>query len=208
MLQHHKVIQMFSHALDLGPDFQPLTMFDSFMYSYSNGRPWPTLVNSKRKRKNSNHYYHMDGYKWHPGYAWAARRSALNDLGGLGEIAILGSGDHHMACALIGKVNESIHNGASQAFKDYWNRWQDRAEQYIKRDVGYMNGLICHYWHGKKQHRKYIERWDVLIRNDYDPTTDIYRDAQGVFQLSGNKPKLRDDLRAYFAQRNEDGIDI
>jgi flagellar basal body-associated protein FliL len=47
-----------------------------------------------------------------------------------------------------------------------------------------------------------------LIDNDFDPEVDIVKDANGLWKLAGNKPKLRDDLRKYFSQRNEDGIDI
>jgi glycogen phosphorylase len=32
--------------------------------------------------------------------------------------------------------------------------------------------------------------------------------GQGVLQLTGSKPKLRDDLRAYFSARNEDTVDM
>jgi hypothetical protein len=53
-------------------------------------------------------------------------------------------------------------------------------------------------------HTPYCDRWKILRDNDYDPSTDIVRDWQGVWQLAGNKPRLRDDIRAYFRTRNED----
>jgi hypothetical protein len=48
----------------------------------------------------------------------------------------------------------------------------------------------------------------VLRDNDYDPRTDIARDWQGVYQLTGNKPRLRDQIRAYFRDRNEDSPEL
>jgi hypothetical protein len=201
-LQEYKLIQMFTHAIDLNNYYQPQTIFNSFIYSYRKNRPWPILVNSKEEDR----YYHMGGHQWHPGYAWAARRSAFNDLGGLGEIAILGSADHHMACALVNKVEESINGQTTQNFKDYWYRWQERANKFINGDIGYMNGTILHYWHGQKADRRYVDRWKILVDNNYDPVEDIYRDAQGLLQLNKNKPALRDQIKDYFSHRNEDYI--
>ena len=44
---------------------------------------------------------------FHSGFCWVARRSALEDVGGLIETAVVGSGDNHMALALIGKADKS-----------------------------------------------------------------------------------------------------
>jgi hypothetical protein len=37
------------------------------------------------------------------------------------------------------------------------------------------------------------------VDNAHDPLTDVAYDSQGVLSLTGNKPQLRDGLRAYFA---------
>jgi hypothetical protein len=47
-----------------------------------------------------------------------------------------------------------------------------------------------------------------LIRNRYDPNTDIVRRRDGLIELAGNKPKLRDDILAYFSDRDEDPMDL
>ena len=67
-----------------------------------------------------------------------------------------------------------------------------------------MPGTVDHAFHGTKVNRRYVERWGILKRHGYDPLADIKRDWQGLLQLTGNKPKLRDDLRIYFRQRDED----
>ena len=201
-LQSYKVVQLFSHAQDLGPNGEPIQQFQSFCYSHRMGFPFPRIVNSKRGK------YTAGGHQWHPGYAWAARRSALSDVGLLGDIGILGSGDHHMACAFIDRVRQSIHGDMSYPYSRYWQRWQQRAIESVRLDIGYVPGLLLHYWHGAKRDRKYVDRWQILTRNKFDPTEDIIRDAQGLWQLAGNKPQLRDDIRDYFNQRNEDGIDV
>ena len=201
-LQTYSVVQLFSHAQDLGPNGEPIQQFRSFCYSYRQGDPFPRIVNSKRGK------YTAGGHQWHPGYAWAARRSALSDVGLLGDIGILGSGDHHMACALITRVDESIHGQMSEPYCRYWRRWQERAFRSVRQNIGYVPGLLLHYWHGAKRDRKYVDRWQILTRNNFDPNEDLIRDAQGLWQLAGNKPGLRDDIRDYFNQRNEDGIDV
>ncbi len=195
LLQHYDLIQMFSHAQDLGPKFEPLLGFRSFMYSYKNGIQ-PTCP-----------YDYYSGLDWHPGYCWAARRSAIDNLGGLVDRAILGSADRHMAAALIGRVESSYHPKVSKEYKKMLKIWQERANQYIKKNVGYMDGLILHYWHGKKSDRGYSSRWKILYDDNYNPELDLKRDAQGLFQITDRNIKLRDDIRDYFRSRNEDSID-
>ena len=198
-LQHYHVVQMWSHAQDLGPQFQPLGSTKSFMFSYSTE---PTMP------EDPSNYYSGAGRIWHPGYAWAARRSAISDLGGLGDIGILGSSDRHMACALIGRVGASLHMNLHPNYKSYWERWQERAEQYVKRNVGYVPGTILHNFHGAKRNRQYSSRWKILIDNKFDPDVDIKKDPQNVWQLTDHNWKLRDDIRKYFVERNEDSIDL
>ena len=225
-LQHYKMIQMWSHAQDLGPDpnhpgalWGPIhKQFQSFLYSYAQGvessvyNPRPGKKYEMEKGATGSGgsggvgKFH-DAHLWHSGYAWAARRSALADLGGLGDVAILGSGDHHMAAALVGRVERTIHGQMSPQYKAYWAEWQARAEKYIQRNVGYMPGLILHNWHGKKVNRGYIDRWKILVDNKYVPELDTKRDVQGVLQLTDRNIRLRDQIRRYFAQRAEDSID-
>jgi glycosyltransferase involved in cell wall biosynthesis len=207
-LQHFHIVQMFSHAQDVSPNHDLGNgrvlggPHQSFLCSYNTGVPLPDYL--RRVSGNQSYGSYPADKLWHSGYCWAARRSALSDLGGLGDIAILGSADHHMAAALIGKVNHTIHGSMHPNFKKYWSRWQDRAERHIKRNVGYVPGLILHYWHGPKASRKYIDRWKILVDEQYDPEQDIKYDFQGVLQLTDRNIRLRDKIRSYFRAREED----
>ena len=67
--------------------------------------------------------------------------------------------------------------------------------------------VIGFSWHGKKKDRGYSWRSNVLVKNNYDPDTDIKKDWQGIYALTGNKIKFRDELVQYFKSRNEDSID-
>lgn len=192
-LQHYKVIQLFQTAIDLGPNGEALKTHEGFMSSFINGKPLPNKKN-----------YPV----WHPGYGWAARREAIDDLGGLFDVAILGSADHHMAWCLIGKGLQYAPSKISPAYKRELSTWQDRANTHIRQNVGYMSGTIVHHWHGKKRDRRYVERWDILLKHDYDPDQDLQRDWQGLYRLSDKGERMRNDLREYFRMRNEDSIDL
>jgi hypothetical protein len=65
-------------------------------------------------------------------------------------------------------------------------------------------GLVFHLWHGALANRQYSSREQILIRNHYDPATDIVRDGQGLIGFAGNKPPLVADIEAYFRTRDED----
>jgi hypothetical protein len=108
-----------------------------------------------------------------------------------------------MARGLIGNIMESVHKDAPQPFKESLRIWGKRAE-ILQPKIGYVPGLITHFWHGPKANRRYLDRWQILNDNHFDPALDLKRDAQGLYQLSGRNKKLIADLMAYFRQRNED----
>jgi hypothetical protein len=204
-LQHYHVVQMFSMALDLSPKYEPIAAHHSFIHSIQQGHEPPA---------DDPYYYAADPCpglpvnRWHTGYAWAARREALDKVGGFMDFPILGAADHHMAKALIGRGLESVHPKMHPNYKSAVLAWQDRAEINIKRNVGCVDGTLLHFWHGSKVNRRYVDRWKILVENKFDPQVDIFRDTRGLYKLTGNKPRLRDQIRAYFRQRNEDGIDM
>lgn len=231
-LQIYKVVQMWSHSIDLGPDSehntvafqQPIAECQSLIYSYMRDRAILKPIDRKLKASGNGDGNkaatgrgpgiwdtHDDAYvrpvgrgMLHTGYAWAARRSAIADLGGLGDIGVLGSGDRHMAYALLGEVARSYDPRLLDNYKHYWLEWQERAELHIQRKVGVVPGTILHHWHGSKQHRRYQDRWKVLIENKFDWMKDLKKDPQGVWALTPRNWQLRDDIIGYFQVRNED----
>jgi hypothetical protein len=191
-LQHYKIVQLFETVCNMGPDGEVISMFKSFCSQYINGKKW-----SLQKE------YEF----WHPGFAWACTRQAWNEMGCLIDYAILGAADHHMALALIGRAKESYPGGAHHNYKSKILQFEARCEKHIRRNIGYVKGTIVHYWHGKIKDRRYRERWDILLENDYDPEVHIKRDWQGLYSLEPDAVGLRDGIRRYFRQRNEDSID-
>jgi hypothetical protein len=192
-LQHFEFVQPWVTCYDLGPNDEHLELHKSFGWIWANQKPILQGPNAT-----------AGGYQFaHPGYAWAARRSALTQVGGLPTHAVLGAADHHMAMALIGRVMDSIPSYLSQNYIDPLVRWQGRATK-LGMNVGYIPGTIEHGFHGSKKSRFYVERWEILRKHNFDPVTDLMENEYGVTELTGNKPALRMDLEGYFRARNED----
>lgn len=205
-LQHWHVIQLFSEAIDLGPKNEVMQVHTGFVKAYfDNGFKNPN------KKGNGTDYYGYGGKRGshcHPGFCWGATRYAIDSLGGLIDWAILGSGDHNMALALIGEAEKTFPGTIHDRYKAKILRWQDRALKYIQKDIGYLHGVITHAWHGKKADRGYIDRWKILLDNEFDPDADLKRDSQGLIGLTERNHRLRDEIRAYFRSRREDSIDL
>ena len=98
----------------------------------------------------------------------------------------------------------SVPGGISDGYLRPLLRWQDRASRHVAGNIGYVRGSIEHDWHGAKAKRAYVDRWSTLLRNHFDPETDLIRNTWGVLELAGNKPQLRLDIDRYFRARDED----
>jgi hypothetical protein len=194
MLQHHEAVQMFSNLTYETHDHRTHGTMNSFAYTHLNQLTIPLR------------YGHLGAV----GGAWAFRRSALRKLGGLLDICILGSGDWHMAFAMA--MREDYHpeltelRGVPEYVKAI-RRWQENA-RCLNGNIGYVESHAIHHWHGPMAKRGYTTRPAILARHGYDPLSDLVYDENGVLQLRENKPKFRDEIRAYFRSRNEDGIDV
>ena len=217
-LQEYRVVQPFETAADLGPQDQIMDVHRSFGWCHANGWEWKPRPDGKggyaSPRPEGAHPHAAFGTPWHPGYAIAFRRDVLDRLGSgcsggpILETGILGASDHHMMGALVGKAHLTYPAGVHVNYKRQILAWQARAKAAVAGDLGYVRGTILHYFHGAKTNRKYVSRWDILVVHRYDPETDVYKNAHGVYELEDAKPSLRDAIRDYFRQRNEDGLDM
>jgi hypothetical protein len=197
-LQHYRVIQTWSRALDLGPKDELIGVHHAFCAQYQAGAP---LV------ADGPGFWAFDGgYAAYPhsGYFWACRRELLDWTGGLFDLAGMGSADHHMALALVGKVERSFPHGSSASYRAHLTRWQERARRYVNGRIASMPGLIEHRFHGSKVKRGYLDRWDMFVRHGFDPDTDLKRNSWGMLEWAGNKPELEREWDLYLRSRCED----
>ena len=197
-MQLYPVIQPWSDAYDLGPNDQHIQSHKSFARMYHGGHPvcpygpkWWT--------------FDQGPYDYpHSGYAWIWLRQILDWIGGLFELGGMGSGDHHMALGIAGKAEKSMPAGVNKAYAAHVYRWQDRAQIPINGKLGFCWGTLEHPFHGLKVDRKYIGRWEMFVKHQFNPDTDLKRNTYGVLEFAGNKPDLERDFDNYLRQRRED----
>ena len=186
-LQVSDFVHLWQTAVNMGQFGEAMKIDKSFGYMHA---------------KSGHTYNPTDKYGfWHPGYAWAARRSAIDHLGGLLDWAILGSADRHMALALIGKVLFSAPGTIHPNYKAMLLEFEHACKD-LK--LSYIPGTIMHLWHGRLEDRKYRERWEILTRNQFDPATDIVFSPKGVLALTAKGDRFTDKLLEYFVDRKED----
>ncbi len=231
-LDHFEFLQCWGDLLNFGPENQLIGIPQpSFMKTWNEfgfrapSSSWLGTV------KRAPHFDYTPDYTddagvlkreslGRPGLAWAANIDALNKVGGLIDFCILGSGDWHMAHALVGAMTEQTtlvgtmqgHGSQEYAMPDYTHallEWQSKCERRIQRDVGHLPVSVGHWWHGPYVSRKYGSRGVIMIRNKFNPYRDIKKDVWGVIQLETWTPEsimLRDECRDYFRSRNEDSL--
>jgi hypothetical protein len=191
-LQHFHLLQPFSHVVDLGYRGGVAQTHPSFGHVSQTGG---------RLQANPNEPYQYG----HSGYAWACTRVFWEQVHGLIDIGILGSGDHHMAWGAVGRADKT-HQKLHANYRRRVKEWQDRAVRLTHGEVGCVEGRIEHSFHGPKRRRYYRERWQILVDHGFDPDVDLMRDAQGLLYLAG-KPALEQAIRKYNRSRHEDSIE-
>lgn len=183
---YYDIVQLFTCCFDQNYDGSTMSVFQSFGYKYVEG----------------GSYISSGINYWHPGYAWACTRKTYEQMGGLIEKAILGSGDWHMAASLIGLPLAKIYSGYHENYKKLLEDYRNKVKNLR---FGYVPTVIVHHFHGCKKDRKYLERSQILKEFNYDPEKHITYDNNGLMipsKLMCNK--FIQDIYHYFAERNED----
>ncbi len=180
------VVQLFSHCVDMDRQGNNLNIFNGFGYCFNKNK---TYTN-----KGSDY--------WHPGYAWAITRRAYEKVGGIYDKGVLGSGDSIMALSFIGKSANMNHPNYNKDFNNSMVEYQINAS---KLRLGYTPGVIRHYFHGSKENRRYTDRWQILMNNQYSPITHLRYDASGILVPSEEfSLNFKQDIFNYFLERKED----
>ena len=190
-LKRYDFIQLFQTAVHLGPENESFKIDKSFGYMH---------------QKSNTDWIPSAKYGfWHCGFAWACTKQAYTRLNGLIDYAILGASDHHMALAFIQKVKSSYPGGMHKEYIERLHDFQDLVRIY-KISLGYIPGTILHHWHGRLEDRKYVERWDIFTKHNFNPAVDLIKTEDGLIQLSEIGERMEEDLKQYFIDRNEDNM--
>jgi len=180
------IVQLFSHSIDMNKNGEAMNIFPSFGFQYSKRLPY--------SKKPINF--------WHPGYGWACTRKAYDKIGGLFEKAILGSGDNIMALSFIQKAEYSINEFYTEEYRREIALFENKTK--LLR-IGYVPGMIRHYYHGSKKNRNYGNRWKLLVDNEFSPNKHLDKNQDGILVPTSDFPKqLLTDIINYFKDRNED----
>ncbi len=143
----------------------------------------------------------------HCGFAWAARRSLLDEHG-FYDRHVLGGGDLVIAQCIYGN-------------EDFWNRrhvysihitrpelneiktWGQGFHRSIGDQIGYVPGRVLHLWHGSIKSRSYVERLKILKEINYDPSRDLKKDRNGCWTWAAPDRRTLDRIDNYFYSREE-----
>lgn len=206
-LQHHAFVQPFTQACDLGPNYELLpSQAPSFVQLWKTGKlectpdpygngpanpPWPG---------------------W-PGLAWACTHEAWDAVGGLIDFAVWGGADYDMAFALIERSAEThTANEAHSNYQKLLTEWEDRCRWNIRKNIGVVDGMLLHHWHGQKTLRHYNWKRKVMCKAQFDPLRHLKRGSNGLWQMnddgSENFIVFRDTMRQIAAERREDSSDV
>lgn len=131
-----------------------------------------------------------------PGFAWAARRDFT-----LYDKNVVGSGDTFIVDCLLDSWE--IHGFAKKFTPKMREHMMNWRYQLPKLKYDYIPQSIYHLYHGSLKNRGYMDRHDILIDNNFDPTTDI-RYENNVLEWNTDKSDLHNRIKRYFYDRRED----
>jgi len=198
-LEESHIVQLFQHAINLGPNGETFRIDEGFIYCY----------------KESGQDYDSDSYYtyncWHPGYAWGMNKDFYEkakeyNVFPLIDYCIVGSNDHHMALAFIGKSKHSYPLDICDDYKERIIEYENFCIS-INLRLDYINGTIVHFWHGSLKNRRYNERWNMLLDNNFKPYNDISYNDKGLLQFTTKGKRFNKVLMKYFYDRKEDSND-
>jgi len=199
-LQHWPIVQMFSQAVDTGPDHELLPNATGLSFGWCHTQHLPVRI---RGGKKGDPYVRMP----HPGFAWACRRTFWDAIGGLIDWSILAGGsDWHMAYGFIGEIEWTLSPRHTPGYLRMMREWARRATAACAGHMGVVKGLVLHDWHGHKVQRGYDQREALYVNAKFDPLTDLRRDWQGLWMLNSERAALREAVSASLRARNEDTL--
>lgn len=135
------------------------------------------------------------------GYAWACTRKLYDRIGGLFEYSIIGGGDSIFLKCLYSNINELLFDNLhkyNECLIQYYNKFYD-----IK--YGFVPLVIIHHYHGDIVNRCYNSRYQILIKNNYDPNIHIMKE-NNLGLLLFNKEEYEEfhqEIVDYFKIRKE-----
>lgn len=145
----------------------------------------------------------LGGY--HPGWAWAFQRDWFTRIG-FYQYAILGDGDSINASIWLDYIDFIYFTFSSRTFL------KKTIEEYVEKmkqppTLCSINGTVYHLWHGDSKKRQYEKRRAIFsYLKDNDIRTILTTDSNGLFRLKDHS--MDSKIRAYFQNRDDDGVEV
>jgi hypothetical protein len=197
-------------ALSLNPVIQPWSKAE---WCGEDGKisTWPSGQRYTESMAKANHgrmsNYLTLPHQAHPGLAWAMRREAFNSINGLFDKSPLGGGDTMMATAFWGNWTSQYLRQHSDQLLEAIKQWGFVASDVISGNVGFVDAVATHLWHGSRQSRMYQERHTRLKEICHNPLDYVIEKENGTFAWSDSTPhsvlELADN---FFSGRAKDVI--
>lgn len=183
------IVQLFSHNVFMDASGETDMILTGMGFQYV------------KKMKRSNKIKNINSY-WHPGFAWACTRKLYEKMNGLYEYAITGDGDMLIASCFLSNYLSALPCDVSDDYKNSLKEFENRVSG---SRLGYVPGVIRHYYHGSINSRKYDIREQILTTFNYSPTYHLTKNKNGLLIPSKNCPKeLLDSIMNHFQSKRED----
>jgi len=133
------------------------------------------------------------------GMAWATRRDIFEATHGSLDVCIGTKCDLYQNYAYFGEIytGECSNPDYAKAVRD----WQSNALQVYQKKVGYIKGKIIHFEHCLPSRGCRTSNYDsmtmALMRHNFNPNTDMVRDAEGRMQFKQNFELAKELWRIY-----------
>jgi hypothetical protein len=92
-----------------------------------------------------------------------------------------------------------------EPFFAHFLRWAQPFAAEIQGRIGCVPGMALHLWHGDPVNRQYGSRNGILKRHQFDPTSDVRLNAEGLWEWASAKLEMHREIADYFLTRREDG---
>lgn len=192
-LEKNDMVQPFNEACWLTPDN---TRIRSKKMSYASA-----IVTKQPITMRTMHNYH-------PGFAWGIKREMFHKIGGFFPRSIIGGGDvafilNFFPIEVTDEIFFKAINGSFGKFIiDAWREYNKKFKQ-INPKLGFLYGRALHLFHGVKENRQYVTRYEdvsKVIKGDWDD--EITTNPDGLFEFK--TPAVSNTVLKYFKGRNED----
>jgi hypothetical protein len=201
-LEHHAMVQPFSHLLNLPRD-APLSSVERLTpqrvaiahWLKESGMPAEALVEPGSAQRLAIV----------PGRAWVARRELLARHGWY-DAFVIGGGDKLMVMAALGHaLRATAAYSMNPRQEAHYLAWALPFHADIRGQIGCVAGRLVHLWHGDFNNRLYSARYRDFSEFDFDPNADIRLDENRCWCWNSAKPTMHEYVAEYFGRRDEDG---